>query len=101
MSIRLLHLADLHLGASFPSLGERGEERARDFLSAFLRAVEYAAGEARPVEFVVIAGDLFDTHDPEEGLVAQVEAAFERLSAVIGVALSMGPADAVVSRALP
>ncbi len=79
MSIRLLHLADLHLGASFPSLGERGEERARDFLNAFLRAVDYAAGEAKPVDFVAIAGDLFDTHDPEEGLVVQVEAAFEKL----------------------
>ena len=79
MSVRLLHLADLHLGASFPSLGERGEERSRDFLNAFLRAVEYAAGDAKPVDFVAIAGDLFDTHDPDEGLVVQVEAALERL----------------------
>lgn len=95
MSIRLLHLADLHLGATFPSLGERGEERSRDFLSAFLRAVEYAAGEARPVDFVVIAGDLFDTHDPEEGLVAQVEAAFDRLEkAKIQVLIAPGTHDA-------
>lgn len=95
MSVRLLHLADLHLGASFPSLGDRSEERARDLLSAFLRAVEYAAGDARPVDVVAIAGDLFDTHDPEEGLVAQVEAAFDRLEAAkVPVLISPGTHDA-------
>jgi len=81
MSIRILHLADLHLGASFLSMGERAEERGRDFLSAFLRAIDYAAGNEKPVDIVLIAGDLFDTHDPEEGLVYQVEAALDRLHA--------------------
>jgi DNA repair exonuclease SbcCD nuclease subunit len=95
MSIRLLHLADLHLGATFPSLGERGPERSRDFLNAFLRAVEYAAGNAKPVDFVVIAGDLFDTHDPDEGLVVQVETAFERLAkANVPVLVAPGTHDA-------
>ncbi len=80
MSVRILHLADLHLGAAFPSMGERGPERTRDFLGAFQRAVEFAASPERPVDLVVIAGDLFDTHDPEEGLVFQVESGFERLA---------------------
>ncbi|HXL15170.1 MAG TPA: DNA repair exonuclease [Methylomirabilota bacterium] len=80
MSVRILHLADLHLGAAFPSMGERGAERTRDFLSAFQRAVEFAASPERPVDLVAIAGDLFDTHDPEEGIVFQVESCFERLS---------------------
>ena len=79
MSIRILHLADLHVGASFPSMGDRSEERSRDFLSALLRAVEYAVSDPKPVDLVAIAGDLFDTHDPDEGLVYQVEAALEQL----------------------
>jgi len=79
MSIRILHLADLHIGAAFPSMGDRGEERSRDFLSALLRAVEWATGDPKPVDLVAIAGDLFDTHDPDEGLVYQVEAALEQL----------------------
>ena len=79
MSIRILHLADLHLGAAFPTMGERGVERSRDLLNAYLRAVDFATGEARPVDFVVIAGDLFDTHDPDSALVYQVEASFEKL----------------------
>ena len=99
MSVRILHLADLHLGASFPSMGERSEERARDFLSAFLRAVDYAAGERKPVDLVTIAGDLFDTHDPDEGLVYQVEAALERLhGAGVPVLLAPGTHDAPAYR---
>jgi DNA repair exonuclease SbcCD nuclease subunit len=90
MSVRILHLADLHLGASFPTMGERSEERARDFLSAFLRAVDYAAAKEKPVDMVAIAGDLFDTHDPDEGLVFQVESAFDRLHAA-GVPLLLVP----------
>lgn len=79
MSVRILHLADLHLGAPFPTLGERGAERSRDFLNGFLRAVDYAVAEPKPVDLVAIAGDLFDSHDPEEGLVFQVESALEKL----------------------
>ena len=61
-------------------MGERGQERGRDLLNAFLRAIEYASSSEHPVDLVAIAGDLFDTHDPEEGLVYQVESALERLA---------------------
>lgn len=79
MSVRILHLADLHIGAAFPSMGERSSDRSRDFLAAFIRAVDYAVADPRPVDLVAIAGDLFDTHDPEDGVVFQIEAALERL----------------------
>jgi DNA repair protein SbcD/Mre11 len=99
MSVRILHLADLHLGAAFPSMGERGSERSRDLLNAFLRAIEYAAHDPRPVDLVVIAGDLFDTHDPEEGLVVQVESALERLAtAAVPVLIVPGTHDALTYR---
>jgi exonuclease SbcD len=80
MSVKILHLADLHLGASFPTLGDRGEERARDLLAAFQRAVEFAVSAEKPVDLVAIAGDLFDTHDPADGIVFEVESALERLT---------------------
>lgn len=99
MSVRILHLADLHLGAAFPSMGERGSERSRDLLNAFLRAVELAAGNPRPVDLVAIAGDLFDTHDPDEGLVIQVESALERLAAAaVPVLIVPGTHDALTYR---
>lgn len=95
MSVRILHLADLHLGASFPSLGDRGEERTRDVLAAFQRAVEFAASAEKPVDMTVVAGDLFDTHDPSDGLVFEVESALERLTrAGIPVLLAPGTHDA-------
>jgi DNA repair exonuclease SbcCD nuclease subunit len=95
MSVQILHLADLHLGASFPTMGERGAERSRDLLDAFLRAVEFAAGDQRPVDLVAVAGDLFDTHDPDAALVYQVEAAFDKLDrAGVPVFLVPGTHDA-------
>ncbi|TMQ58690.1 MAG: DNA repair exonuclease [Candidatus Eisenbacteria bacterium] len=95
MSVRILHLADLHLGAAFPSMGERAQERTRDLLNAFLRAIEFASSPKHPVDLVAIAGDLFDTHDPDEGLVFQVESSFERLSkAKVPVFLVPGTHDA-------
>jgi len=95
MSVRILHLADLHLGAAFPSMGEHGPERSRDLLNAFQRAVELAASPEHPVDLVAIAGDLFDTHDPDEGLCFQVETCLEKLSkAGVPVALVPGTHDA-------
>jgi DNA repair exonuclease SbcCD nuclease subunit len=80
-------------------MGERSSERSRDLLNAFLRAVEYAAHDPRPVDVVVIAGDLFDTHDPEEGLVVQVEAALDRLAgAAIPILMVPGTHDALTYR---
>jgi len=96
MSVRILHLADLHLGAAFPTLGDRAEERSRDLLSAFQRAVEFAVSAEKPVDLAVIAGDLFDTHDPADGVVFEVESALERLTrAGLPVLLAPGTHDAV------
>lgn len=99
MSVRILHLADLHLGAAFPKMGEHGPERTRDFLGAYLRAVEFVCSAQHPVDLVVIAGDLFDTHDPDESLVFQVENSLERMSkANVPVALVPGTHDALSYR---
>src|SRR5437899_5249267 len=76
-------------------MGEHGPERTRDFLGAFQRAIEFAVSPERPVDLVAIAGDLFDTHDPDESLVFQVESCLERLSkASIPVVLVPGTHDA-------
>lgn len=56
--MRVLHLADTHIGARQYGL----EERRRDFSKAFLQAVEIAVQEG--VDAVVHAGDLFDDRYP-------------------------------------
>ena len=76
MSIRIMHLADLHLGASLSYLGDRAAERARDLESALARALALAA--EKDVHAVLIAGDLFDSFNPSGELVATVKAAFAK-----------------------
>ncbi len=59
MSIRLLHTSDVHLGATFKGLGERGREQHRQVRETFGRVVALAVEER--VDAVLIAGDLFDS----------------------------------------
>ena len=69
MSVRLLHTADVHLGATFKVLGERGREQRRQVQETFARVVGLALEER--VDAVLIAGDLFDSL-----AAARVQAAF-------------------------
>jgi exonuclease SbcD len=78
--IRFIHLADLHLGALPAYLGERAEERSRDFESAFKRAVDFACDASNEIDLVLVAGDLFDSHNPDQRLVALADAQFQRLT---------------------
>ncbi len=76
--IRLLHTADLHLGAPFPSLGERALERQNAFLATFERLLTLAIKSE--VHLFLIAGDLFDHPRPEATLVGRVQAGLKRLA---------------------
>ena len=60
--IRLLHLADVHLGRPFQMLGERGASQRRALEAALARAVDAAI--ERRVHLVLVAGDLFDSPKP-------------------------------------
>lgn len=60
--IRLLHLADVHLGRPFQMLGEKGAAQRRALEAAFVRAVDAAI--ERRAHLVLIAGDLFDSARP-------------------------------------
>ncbi len=80
MPVRLLHLADLHLGATFRMLGLREAEREADLFDAFQRAVDFALDPAHRIDAVLVAGDVFDVHDPDLGLVSRVKAQTRRLA---------------------
>ena len=71
-----MHIADLHLGAPCKSLGDMSEVRRNARDSAFIRLIEIAIKEA---DLLVIAGDLFDSHKPDEALVASVRGALLKL----------------------
>ncbi len=97
MAIRLLHLADLHLGAGGGFQGDKGEARRKDFTAAFDQAVELALAVETRVDAVLICGDLFDTHAPPPALVSHVQDQFSRLREQdIPVMLVPGFHDAIV-----
>lgn len=64
--VRFIHAADLHLGAPFKGLhtssGEWGRRLVESIPQAYKRVIDTAIG--RQVDFVVIAGDLFDQAKP-------------------------------------
>jgi exonuclease SbcD len=58
--IKLLHTADLHLGAKFTSLGEKGLTQRDQIRKSFKNLVSQAIADR--VDLVLIAGDLFDSN---------------------------------------
>lgn len=91
--IRLLHLADVHLGRPFQMLGDKGAAQRRALEAALTRAVDLAIAEQ--VHLVLVAGDLFDSPKPVPGTVDLVARELRRLDdARIRVALVAGNHDA-------
>jgi DNA repair exonuclease SbcCD nuclease subunit len=76
--VRLLHTADLHLGARHADLGEQAvAQRERQF-AAFRAAVDLALAEK--VDLVLVAGDLFDSNTQPRRSVERAAAEFRRLA---------------------
>ena len=67
--VTFIHAADLHLGAPFRGLRAVSESWAKRLLSAIDEAYDRVidAACAREVDFVVIAGDVFDLAKPSYG----------------------------------
>lgn len=97
MSLRVLHLADLHLGwtpAHLPEPLARGWRQERD--ARLSHAVAWALAPQNAIDLVVIAGDLFESHAPEPGLVERVVAELRRLTdAGVGVVTVPGNHDEI------
>ncbi|MEN3001260.1 MAG: DNA repair exonuclease [Armatimonadota bacterium] len=77
MAIRLLHMADVHLGRAFSYLGERAREHQQRLLRTFEKALETA--HQHQCHAILIAGDLFDSPRVARHW---VDAALDRLSAM-------------------
>ncbi len=81
--IRLIHLADLHLGWQPRFLAERSaaQKYAEERFGVFSAAMDFGLDPANRVSAVVVAGDLFDDHRPAPGLVERVIAGLRSLAA--------------------
>lgn len=80
MALRILHLADIHLGYSHSYLKEKAIARKDEVTNQFIRILEYAGDPRNDIKAVLIAGDLFDHHDPEPDLVEKVLVALKGLN---------------------
>lgn len=74
---RLLHLADVHLGASFSGFGDLAVSRQAAVLAAFRAIPELAAREG--AHAVLIAGDLFDRPQPPDAVLAAARETLRRM----------------------
>ena len=94
-SIRLLHLADLHLGMENygridPATGLNG--RVMDFLRRLSQVVDYALDNE--VDLVLFAGDVYKTRDPNSTYRREFARRIKRLSdGGISVVLLVGNHD--------
>lgn len=98
--LKLLHLADVHLGATFRMLGEQGAAQRRQLEQTFSNAVGLAIEER--IHLVLIAGDLFDSPKPAPGTIDLTAAQFRRLAdAGIRVAIIGGNHDVTPDGLVP
>jgi exonuclease SbcD len=77
--LRLLHTADVHLGARHADLGEQAAAQRERQFAAFAAAIDLAIAEK--VDVVLVAGDLFDSNTQPRRSVERVAAELRRLVA--------------------
>ena len=77
--LRLLHTADVHLGARHTDLGEQAAAQRERQFAAFKATVDLAIAEK--VDVFLIAGDLFDSNTQPRRSVERVAAELKRLVA--------------------
>ena len=92
MPLKILHTADVHLGAKFLSLGGKGREQREQLLQTFDAVMDLAASQ--DVDLLLIAGDLFDSNRVSRPLLEHVASRLEELTAAgLEVCLSPGTHD--------
>jgi DNA repair protein SbcD/Mre11 len=76
--LKLLHTADVHLGARFIGLGERGGEQRRQLRETLQAVADLAA--SLPADALLLAGDVFDSRTPSPESLAAFTQAMERIA---------------------
>src|SRR3954453_17527139 len=76
--LRLLHTADVHLGARHTDLGEQAAAQRERQFAAFRRSIDLALEEH--VDLFLISGDLFDSNTQPRRSVERVAAELARLA---------------------
>jgi exonuclease SbcD len=77
--LRIIHTADVHLGARHDDLGEQASAQRERQFAAFVATIDLAIAEK--VDLVLVAGDLFDSNVQPRRSVERVAAQLKRLVA--------------------
>jgi DNA repair exonuclease SbcCD nuclease subunit len=75
--LRILHLADVHIGAPMSAFGDAAEARRQSLLGAFRELPRIARDE--DAHAVLVAGDVFDRPEPDTESRAAVAETFARI----------------------
>lgn len=76
-SVKILHCADLHIGASESSLGALGTSRQAETLITFEKIINSARENA--VDIILIAGDLFNSNNIDKSFCDRVFDCFAKI----------------------
>lgn len=89
-TVKILHCADIHIGAALSFLGDIAAQRRYETLLTFERIIDTACREG--IKIIAAAGDIFDSNGVEDGFVSAV---FEKIASVpeIKVVLALGNHD--------
>ena len=69
-TVKILHCADIHIGAAQSFLGTLAEKRRYEVLMTFERIIDTA--KENDVKIIAIAGDLFDSNNIEKSFIDAV-----------------------------
>lgn len=76
-TVKVMHCADIHLGSEISSLGHLGMRRRAEIKQSFFDILKLC--RQQEVQYLLIAGDLFEHAVPDKGLVQEVAEEFARL----------------------
>jgi len=97
--LKILHTADIHLGAKFSGLGNRGASQREQLRATFKNVIATAINEK--VNIVLIAGDLFDSNQQPQ---SNIDLVIEQLNLLgsnnIPVCLIPGTHDSLDSSSI-
>jgi exonuclease SbcD len=97
--LKILHTADIHLGAKFSGLGNKGASQREQLRATFKNVISTAINEK--VNIVLIAGDLFDSNQQPQRNTDLVMEQFNLLgSSNIPVCLIPGTHDSLDSSSI-
>jgi len=99
MAVRILHLADIHLGAVQKFLpAEKQEIRTEEIYKSFADLINSILEKHPQPDAILISGDLFDSPLPETSLLTKVENLFKNIAnANIPVILIPGNHDNIIT----